>query len=129
MPAPYSLISVEGFEGPFDLLLELTRARKLDISKISLRKVTDDFLTYINEQRLSPEVLGDYLVVAATLLLLKVRRMTARLSEEEEAEVTNLAERLSVYKLFRERAEILREQWGEHQLFSQGSFGPTSAKA
>ena len=129
MSAQYSLLQVDGYGGPFDLLLDLARERKLDISRISLGRLTDDFLHALNKQPLSAELLGDFLVVAATLLLLKVRRILPQLSEQEETEVDDLTERLKAYQLYRERADWVREQWARQRLFSKASFGPISAHA
>lgn len=135
MPSSLPVVKLENFEGPFDLLLELVRAHELDISKISLRQVADDFLQYIEKEALLPELLGDFLVVAATLLLLKVRRLLPRLSETEEVEVEDLTTRLTAYQAFRQQADWIREQWGRRFLFSRAAFGPafarpsTSAKA
>lgn len=119
-----SLLQVAGFEGPFDLLLTLVRERKLDVSEISLRQVTEDFLHYVKSQTMTPERLGDFLVVAATLLLLKVRQLLPRLSPEEAQEVRELTGRLQVYQLFREQGTRLQARWGRAQLFSAGAFSP-----
>lgn len=123
MSPQYSLVHVDGYGGPFDLLLDLARERKLDISRISLGRLTDDFLQVINEQALSAELLGDFLVVAATLLLLKVRRILPALSQQEKDEVETLTERLKAYQLYRERADWIRGQWATQKMFSGASFG------
>lgn len=113
-------IKLENFEGPFDLLLELAQARRLDITALSLRQITDDFLEYVKSGECTPELLGDFLVVAATLLLLKVRQLLPRLADEEEQEVVSLTDRLAAYQPFRETAEQLRAGWGKYLLLSGG---------
>lgn len=128
MHSSLPVVKLENFEGPFDLLLELVRAHKLDVSKISLRQVTDDFLRYIEEKALSPELLGDFLVAAATLLLLKVRRLLPRLFETEEEEVKDLTTRLTVYQIFRQQADWIRKRWDRQLLFSRAAFGPAFAR-
>lgn len=113
-------IKLENFEGPFDLLLELARQQRLDVTRVSLRQITDDFLAYVKGGTCTPELLGDFLVVAATLLLLKVRQLLPRLPDEEEQEVASLTERLAAYQPLREAAEQLRAGWGKRALLSGG---------
>lgn len=124
-----SLLTVSGgqFEGPFDLLLELIQERRLDVSTLSLREITDDFLTYVRTRPISGELLGDFLVVAATLLLLKVRQLLPQLEKAEEEEVLQLTERLAAYRALRERAGWLQSEWGKRCLLSAGSFAPQSS--
>ena len=125
MPAQRSLIHLEGFEGPFDLLLELIRERKLDVSTLSLREITNDFLLYLETHSLRPEFLGDFLVVAATLLLLKAREVLPKpLGEEEEEEIEQLKARLALYHEYREQGAVLAALWQAAPLFSLGSFAP-----
>lgn len=113
-------IKLENFEGPFDLLLELARQQRLDVTRVSLRQITNDFLAYVKGGACTPELLGDFLVVAATLLLLKVRQLLPRLPDEEEQEVASLTERLAAYQPLREAAEQLRAGWGRCVLLSGG---------
>lgn len=116
------MVKLENFEGPFDLVLELARERRLDITTLNLRQITDDFLQYVRAGNCTPEMLGDFLVVAATLLLLKVRELLPRLAPEEEAEVAMLTERIETYRPFREAADALRNMWGKRVLLSAGTF-------
>ena len=113
-------VKLEHFEGPFDLLIDLARKQKLDLSEVSLKQITDDFLGYMNERDIPAEAQGDFLVVASTLLLLKVRHLLPSLLPEEEEEVHELADRLRVYQLYRERAERLQEGWGSRRLLPGG---------
>ncbi len=104
-------VKLDNFEGPFDLLLELARKRKLDLSAISLHTITDDFLQYVQQQEIQPEVQGDFLVVASTLLLLKVQQLLPSLSEEEEEEIAHLTEYVRLYQIYREQAKIMLDRW------------------
>ena len=79
-------IKLDNFEGPFDLLLELARANKVDLTKISLSKITDSFLQYINNHKLPDIIQADFAIVAATLLLLKLKLLLPSLTPEEEEE-------------------------------------------
>ena len=109
-------VQLDNFEGPYDLLLELAQKRKLDLSEVSLRHITDDFLGYIKEKRISAGLQGDFLVVASTLLLLKVRRLLPSITIEEEEEVEGFEDRVRIYQLYRQKSEFLIQNWGMHLL-------------
>src|SRR3974390_2913652 len=65
---PALIVDVEGFEGPLDLLLRLAREQKVDLAKISILALADQYLTFIEEaRRLRLELAADYLVMAAWL--------------------------------------------------------------
>jgi segregation and condensation protein A len=68
------VVTVDGFEGPLDLLLTLARNQKVDIAKISVLKLAEQYLEFIEEaKRLNLELAADYLVMAAWLAYLKSR--------------------------------------------------------
>jgi segregation and condensation protein A len=68
------LVQVDGFEGPLDLLLTLARNQKVDIAKISILKLADQYLEFIESAKtLNLELAADYLVMAAWLAYLKSR--------------------------------------------------------
>ena len=91
------------FEGPLDLLLHLIEREELDITKISLAQVTDQYLAYISQlEELHPETLADFLVVAARLLLIKSQILLPRpeaqpLAVDEEDPGEALARQLREY--------------------------------
>lgn len=67
-------VALDAFEGPLHVLLELARARKIDIAQVSVGEIADQYLAFIAEARASNmEIAGDYLVMAAWLALLKSR--------------------------------------------------------
>jgi segregation and condensation protein A len=67
-------VALDAFEGPLHVLLELARARKIDIAHISVGEIADQYLAFIAEARAhNMEIAGDYLVMAAWLALLKSR--------------------------------------------------------
>src|SRR5690349_25103434 len=71
---PPLLVDVEGFEGPLDLLLALARQQKVDLAKISILALAEQYLAFIEEARkLRLELAADYLVMAAWLAYLKSR--------------------------------------------------------
>src|SRR6201991_3607584 len=71
---PALIIDVEGFEGPLDLLLSLARNQKVDLAKISILALAEQYLAFIEEaRRVRLELAADYLVMAAWLAYLKSR--------------------------------------------------------
>nr|MBC7244373.1 segregation/condensation protein A [Chloroflexota bacterium] len=111
---PYH-VKLEVFEGPLDLLLHLIEKQELDITRISLVTVTDQYLEYISTPgRISAENLAEFLVVAAKLLLIKSRALlpappvTAEGEQEDVGE--ELARQLLEYKRCKELAQQLRER-------------------
>lgn len=65
-------LSLDGWEGPLDLLLELTRSQKVDLAQISILALVEQYLAYLAEARaLKLEIAADYLVMAAWLAYLK----------------------------------------------------------
>jgi segregation and condensation protein A len=104
---------LEVFEGPLALLLHLIEKQELDITKVSLAKVTDQYLEYIGQlEHLSADILADFLVVAAKLLLIKSRALlpSAPVEEEPEDVGDDLVQRLREYKEVKEAAQHLRER-------------------
>lgn len=79
------IVDIDGFEGPLDLLLALARTHKLDISRLSLMALVDQYLVFVREaSRLRLEIAADYLVMAAWLAFLKSRLLLPR--EKDDAE-------------------------------------------
>jgi segregation and condensation protein A len=73
------IVDVAGYEGPLDLLLALARTQKVDLSKISVLALADQYLGFIGEaQKLRLELAADYLVMAAWLTYLKSRLLLPR---------------------------------------------------
>ena len=68
------IVDIDGFEGPLDLLLTLCRNQKVDLLKISIVQLVDQYLTFIEQaKKLRLELAADYLVMAAWLAFLKSR--------------------------------------------------------
>ena len=77
-------ISLESFEGPIDLLLELAKKQKVDLSQVSILKLAEQYIAFINKyQEIHLEIAADYLVMAAWLTYLKSRLL---LPKEENIE-------------------------------------------
>ena len=109
---PALVVDVEGFEGPLDLLLVLARQQKVDLAKISILALADQYLAFIEEARkLRLELATDYLVMAAWLAYLKSRLLLpeANAPEGQSAEdmAIALALRLKRLEAIRDVAERL----------------------
>lgn len=106
------IVDVAGFEGPLDLLLALARTHKVDIAKISILSLVDQYLAYISEaQRLKIEIAADYLVMAAWLTFLKSRLILPREKDTgDEPSADEMAQRLA-FRLM--RLEAMRRAIGE----------------
>jgi segregation and condensation protein A len=111
------------FEGPLELLLQLIEREKLDVSVVSIASVTNQFLSYIRQvevENVQPDLLADFLVMAARLVWIKSRILLPPPSvpdaEEEEDPGEALARQLKEYKRFKEAAGLLRgiEDRGQH---------------
>ena len=87
------MVDVEGFEGPLDLLLALARTQKVDLAKISVLALAQQYLDFISEaRRLRLEIAADYLVMAAWLAFLKSKLLLpAEPCEEGEPSGAELA--------------------------------------
>jgi segregation and condensation protein A len=123
---PALVVDVEGFEGPLDLLLTLARQQKVDLAKISILALADQYLAFIEAARkLRLELAADYLVMAAWLAYLKSRLLLPEqhardgLSAEDMANA--LAQRLRRLEAIRNVAELLlnRPQLGR-EVFARG---------
>lgn len=111
---PALVVDVEGFEGPLDLLLTLARQQKVDLARISILALADQYLVFIEAARkLRIELVADYLVMAAWLAYLKSRLLLpqADAPEGQSAEdmASALAFRLKRLEAFREAASKLLE--------------------
>ncbi len=101
------LVSLDGYEGPLDVLLTLSRQQKLDLTGISILDLAEQYLTFIAEaRRLRLEVAADYLVMAAWLAYLKSRLLLPPQPGDEEPSGEELAARLQ-HQL--QRLEAMRE--------------------
>ncbi len=90
------VLDLDGYEGPIDLLLALAREQKVDLARISILALADQYLAFIAEQRrLQLEVAADYLVMAAWLAYLKSRLLLPDPPEEAGPSATELAEALA----------------------------------
>lgn len=103
-------IKLDQFEGPLDLLLKLIEDQKLDITQLSLAKITDQYIEYLNRREdLGPGELADFLVVAAKLLFIKSRVILPFLGDNIEEESYELEAQLKIYREYLEASRILHK--------------------
>lgn len=89
------LLNIDGYEGPIDVLLELARNQKVDLTKISVLQLTRQYLGFIERaQALNLELAAEYLVMAAWLAYLKSRLLLPREEESAEPGAAEMAEAL-----------------------------------
>ncbi|NGP43663.1 segregation/condensation protein A [Bacillaceae bacterium SIJ1] len=125
-------VKLENFEGPLDLLLHLTQQLEIDIYHIPVHEITDQYMMYIRDMKqIELNVASEYLVMAATLLELKSKMLLPTQEDEsledwEEAfedegdPAVELAEKLLMYKRYKEAASRLREsELEQSRLFSR----------
>ena len=95
--SPGLVLDLDGYEGPIDLLLALAREQKVDLARISILQLADQYLAFIAEQRrLQLEIAADYLVMAAWLAYLKSRLLLPDPPDDENGPTaTELAEALA----------------------------------
>lgn len=104
------------YDGPLDLLLDLVKHEKINIEDIFISDITDQYLQAMEQiDELDMEQAADFIVVAATLLEIKSKRLLPKIEEpalqqEEEDPEAELITRLKEYKLYKEAAEKMREQ-------------------
>jgi segregation and condensation protein A len=116
-------IKTVNFEGPFGLLLNLVEERKLFINEISLAQVTEDYLNYVNSlNNLTPAEISSFVIVAATLILIKSKSLlpNLNLTDEEESDIRNLEDRLKLYELYSKLSKNIKVRFGEERIFFAG---------
>jgi segregation and condensation protein A len=126
-------VRVESFVGPLDLLLHLCRTNEMDLSRLSLRAITDQYLAHLESVQFQDlETAGSFMVMAATLIYLKSKLLLPAnpddpdemLDEEGEALKRELEERLHEYARVKALGTWLAEREAEQTLI----FGRTTAE-
>lgn len=105
-------LRLDNFEGPLDLLCYLIDKNKMDIYKVSISEIADQYIKYIKEQEmLNLEITSEFIVMASTLLLIKSKGLLPRDSEDED-EITEeeLLRRIVEYKKYKEISKIFKER-------------------
>ena len=107
-------VELDAYNGPLDLLLYLIRRSEVDIYDIPIAQVTEQYVAYVTLlQNLDPDVAGDFLVMAATLMEIKSRTLLPRppVEDDDEDDLTDprleLVRQLLEYKKFKDAARTL----------------------
>ena len=100
----YFEVNLNEFNGPLNVLLDLAQAQKVDLEKISITKLADQFHSFITEKNINLEIASEYLLMATWLTYLKSKLLLPE-SEEEEFKVLEVAEKL---KLQLKKLELIR---------------------
>ncbi len=133
MPPAYQ-VKTGVFEGPLELLLDLVEKRKLFINEISLADIADDYIAEVRAfEKMPVALVSNFLIVAATLVLIKSKSLlpTLSLTEEETQDIDELKRRLSEYQKIRMLTPHIRRLFGAKVLFPRGekrrtiSFSPS----
>jgi len=127
------MVTVDGFEGPLDLLLTLARNQKVDIAKISILKLADQYLEFIEvAKRVNLELAADYLVMAAWLAYLKSKLIlpqapTADGEPTADEMAARLRWRLERLNAMREAAaRLMARDRLNREVFSRGAPEPVN---
>ncbi|MCL6570464.1 MAG: segregation/condensation protein A, partial [Bacillus sp. (in: Bacteria)] len=123
---PYQ-VKIDAFEGPLDLLLHLINTLEIDIYDIPVAQITEQYLMYIKKMSvLKLDVASEFLVMAATLLVIKSKMLLPKNEElfyEEDPEISfeedprdELVERLIEYRKYKEAAQDLKSMEEERGL-------------
>ncbi len=120
------LLQLDAFEGPIDVLLALAREQKVDLTKIRILPLVDQYLAFIQRARhLRLELAADYLVMAAWLAFLKSRLLLPDPQPDDEPSATELAEHLAfqlqrLEAMQRAGVQLLAGTRLDHDVFARG---------
>ncbi len=107
-PAARLVVDLTGFEGPIDVLLQLAREQKVDITRLSILDLAEQYLVFVREaRRLRLELAADYLVMAAWLAYLKSRLLLPE--PESDADEPSGAEMAAALRFQLQRLQAMRE--------------------
>ncbi|MEA2112927.1 MAG: segregation/condensation protein A [Patescibacteria group bacterium] len=113
-------VELEVFQGPLDLLLHLIEKRKLHICDVSLLRITDDYIEYLNRaEQFSIKNSVDFVLTASILMLIKSKSLlpTLDLTLEEEQSIDDLEKRLKEYQEIKRLSGYVKERFGKRVSF------------
>lgn len=111
------------FEGPLDILLSLIEQRKLFVNEISLAEVTNDYIAYVKSLSESNKSINDvsyFILIAATLILIKSKSLLPNLSltEDETEKIVDLESRLKLYQIIKNASVDIVNNFGTKIIFT-----------
>ncbi len=109
-------IKLENFEGPLDLLCHLVDKNKMDIDKVNITQITDQYIEYLNAmEQLNLEIASEFIVMLSTLVYLKSKHLLPReVENEEEITEEELIRRIIEYKKYKEIVKTLKESYNNN---------------
>ncbi|MBX2833560.1 MAG: segregation/condensation protein A [Micavibrio sp.] len=117
------LLNIEGYEGPIDILLEMARNQKVDLTKISILQLVRQYLVFIERaQALNLELAAEYLVMAAWLAYLKSRLLLPHDEQSDELSAEEMAEALQFQLRRLEAMQHIGEQLMARPQLGQNVF-------
>lgn len=110
-------VALEAYNGPMDLLLYLIKREEVDIYNIPIARITEQYLEHLEAMEvLEPGLVGDFLIMATTLMYIKSQMLLPQAPEEEEEDPRwELVKQLLEYKRFKEAAYALGKMRGERE--------------
>jgi segregation and condensation protein A len=118
-------IQLEQFEGPLDLLLKLIEKNKLQVTEISLAKITDQYLSYIEEgENIASTEVADFLLIASKLIYLKSKYLLPDFNIEDEEDAGSLEHQLKIYRQYYEASKLINKQFSDPNKFSYVRANP-----
>lgn len=113
-------IQLEQFEGPLDLLLQLIEKDKLQITEISLAKVTDQYLNYLDDtDMLASTEVADFLLIASKLIYLKSKYLLPDFNMEDEDDAGSLEKQLKIYRQYYDVSKKINKMFNQPTLAYQ----------
>ncbi|MCC6639037.1 segregation/condensation protein A [Candidatus Falkowbacteria bacterium] len=120
---PKYTVTTDQFNGPLELLLQIIEEQQLEITKVSLAAVADQYILYLQQNpQIPPDEIADFLVIASKLILIKSKALLPTLLVEDE-DAIDLERQLKMYKQFVEASHKISEIAHKKQnLFTKDSY-------
>lgn len=114
-------IKLENFEGPLDLLCHLVDKNKMEIDKVNITEITEQYIEYLNAmEELNLEIASEFIVMLSTLVYLKSKNLLPREMEEgEEVTEEELIRRIIEYKKYK---EIIKALKSNYEIYSKRTY-------
>lgn len=113
-------VTQDAFAGPLGLLLELIEGEKLEITKVSLAKVAEEYLQHLEVNEVPADELADFLLVASRLIYLKSRELMPYLKiDDEEDGVDRLQDQLRLYQEYAAAARELEQRYLKARMYTR----------
>lgn len=109
-------IKLENFEGPLDLLCHLVDKNKMEIDKVNITEITDQYIEYLNKmEKMNLEIASEFIVMLSTLVYIKSKNLLPKdVENEEEITEEELIRRIIEYKKYKEIVKVLKEKYNQY---------------